>query len=181
MVADPSIPRREAIQRLAILLGGTLSLPAQAALLGQKINTEPVDLPADQQALIASLAEVIIPATDTPGAKEAGVGSFIVRVIRDCTGKDQQTKFLEGLQKTNVLSQKAFSKPFVELSSLQQTEVVGQLAREEKEIFLSLRELTIVGYFTSELGATKALEYLPVPGRFQGDLPLKPGQRVWAI
>ena len=44
-----------------------------------------------------------------------------------------------------------------------------------------MKELTVTGYFTSEIGATQALEYLPVPGKFEGDVPLKPGQKAWAI
>jgi hypothetical protein len=176
-----SMPRREALQKLAILLGGTLSFPAQAALRGEVINGLPIDIPADLQVLAANLAEVILPTTDTPGAKEAGVGGFITRVIRDCTTRSEQDKFLEGLRKTDTRSQAAFGKAFSELSGPQQVEIVGQLAQQEKEFFLAMRELTIVGYFTSELGATKTLEYLAVPGRFQGDIPLKPGQRVWAI
>ncbi len=172
--------RREALQRLAILLGGTLSLPVQAALRGERINAASLDIPAGRQALIADLAEVIMPATDTPGAREAGVGKFIVRVIADCTAKPEQDKFMAGLSKTDALSQSAFGKPFSELGGPGKTKIMEQLAREEKEFFLNLKELTVVGYFTSETGVTQALEYLPVPGRFQGDIPLQPGQRVWA-
>ncbi|HAK76772.1 MAG TPA: twin-arginine translocation pathway signal, partial [Runella sp.] len=46
---------------------------------------------------------------------------------------------------------------------------------------LRMKELTVTGYFTSEIGATKALEYLPIPGRFEGCVPLKPGQKAWAL
>ncbi|MGM9511714.1 gluconate 2-dehydrogenase subunit 3 family protein [Larkinella sp. GY13] len=55
------------------------------------------------------------------------------------------------------------------------------LTRQEKSFFTILRELTIVGYFTSETGASQALDYVAIPGRFVGDIPLKPGQRAWAI
>jgi hypothetical protein len=179
-MANLLIPRREALQKLALLVGGTLSLPVQAALLGEKLNSVPIAISADQQALIADLAETIMPATDTPGAKEAGVGDFIVHVIRHTTGKEEQEKFVQGLQKANALSEQAYGKSFAAIDKHRQTEVMGQLARQEKEFFLNLRELTIVGFFTSEVGATKVLQYLPVPGRFEGDLPLKPNQTVWA-
>lgn len=180
-MADLSMPRREALQKLAILLGGTLSFPAQAALRGEVINSLPIDIPADLQVLVANLAEVIIPSTNTPGAKEAGVGPFITHVIQNCTTRSEQDKFLDGLRKTDALSQTAFGKPFSDLTRPQQVEIVSQLTQREKDFFLAMRELTIVGYFTSELGATKTLEYLAIPGRFQGDIPLAPGQRVWAI
>jgi hypothetical protein len=179
-MTDTHMHRREALQKLAILLGGTLSLPVQAALLGEKLNLVPIDIPDDQQALIDELAETIMPATDTPGAKDAGVGKFIVHVIQDSTSKTGQDAFLQGLKNTNALSQATFGKPFIHLPPAQQQAIVSQLARQEAEFFRNLRELTLVGFFTSEVGATRVLEYLPVPGRFQGDIPLKPGQRVWA-
>ena len=85
------------------------------------------------------------------------------------------------MQQTGVLSQSAFGKPFSELDNPQRIEIVNQLTQREKQFFMNLRELTIVGYCTSEIGATKALEYLPVPGKFQGDIPLKSDQKAWAI
>ncbi|GAB4035028.1 gluconate 2-dehydrogenase subunit 3 family protein [Spirosoma jeollabukense] len=175
------IPRREALQRLALLVGSTLSLPVQAALRGETSNDVPLVFSAGQQKLIAELVDVIIPTTDTPGAKAAGVDQFIGHVIGHCTASAQQETFQKGLQQTDVFSQATFGKSFPELDNSQQIEIVNQLTQREKPFFMSLRELTIVGYFTSELGATKALEYLPVPGRFQGDIPLKADQKAWAI
>lgn len=179
-MANQLIHRREALQKLALLIGGTLSLPVQAALRGEVLNTRIIDIPADQQALIEVLAEVIMPATDTPGARIAGVGPFIVRVIRDCTSASEQEKFLQGVQKTSTLSQQTFGKPYTELNALQQIELMSQIARQEKTFFHSLRELTIIGFFTSEIGATQVLQYMAIPGRFEGDIPLKLEQRTWA-
>jgi hypothetical protein len=158
------IPRREALQRLALLVGTTLSLPVQAALRGETSNDVPLVFSAGQQKLIADLAEILLPATDTPGAKAAGVDQFIGYVIGHCTAPTQQETFQKGLQQTDTLSQAAFGKSFTELDNPQRIEIVNQLTQREKPFFMNLRELTIVGYFTSEIGATKALEYLPVPG-----------------
>ena len=180
-MSNQFIPRREALQRLALLVGTTLSLPVQAALRGETSNEVPLVFSAGQQKLIANLADVIIPTTDTPGAKTAGVDQFIGYVIGHCTAPIQQETFQKGLQQTDSFSQVAFGKSFSELDNSQRIEIVNQLTQREKPFFLNLRELTIVGYFTSEIGATKALEYLPVPGRFQGDIPLKSDQKAWAI
>jgi hypothetical protein len=179
-MANLFMHRREALQKLALFLGTTLSLPVQAALLGEKRDSGPIDIPSDQQALITQLAEVIMPETQSPGAKKAGVGSFIVRVIKDCSSAEEQQKFVQGLQKTDTLSQSTFGKPFTGLNSLQQTELMHTIARQEKDFFMNLRELTLVGFFTSELGASQVLQYLPVPGKFQGDIQLQKGQRTWA-
>ncbi|QHT71519.1 gluconate 2-dehydrogenase subunit 3 family protein [Rhodocytophaga rosea] len=180
-MANLLMHRREALQKLAILLGGTLSLPAQAALLGEKINSIAIDIPTDQQELISELADVIMPETENPGAKKAGVGKFIVRVIQDCTAKEEQDKFLQGLQKINTLSQTTYSKSFNKLDRTQQNEIMGKIARQENDFFKGLRELTVVGFFTSQIGATQVLQYLPVPGKFQGDIPLEPSQRTWSL
>lgn len=175
------LTRRDVLQRLAVLVGGTLSLPVQAALLGQPGNPVPVPLLPDQQALIADLADVIIPTTNTPGAKAAGVGPFIEYVFSFHMTPPQQEPFQTGLTQTNTLSQTAFGKAFAQLDRAQQTMVVTQLTQTNKPFFLLMKELTLVGYFTSEIGATQALDYVPIPGRFEGDIPLKPGQRTWAI
>ena len=177
---DSSIPRRDALRRLALLTGAALSLPVQAALRGETLNGNPLHFSAGEQTLIAELAEVVMPATNTPGAKAAGVGGFIEHVIGHCSDLKQQETFRKGLQQTDALSQALFGKNFLQLGNPQRINVMAQLAKGEKPFFMSLRELTIVGYFTSETGATQALDYVAVPGRFQGDIPLKPGQRAWA-
>ncbi len=176
-----SIPRREAVQTLLMLIGGTLSLPVQAALLRETPTTNPASFSAEEQTLIAELAEVIIPTTNTPGAKAAGVGEFIGHIIGHCTDTNQQEAFRRGLQKANELSQSAHDKRFALLEGPQKSGIMDQITRQEKAFFTTLRELTIVGYFTSEIGANQTLDYVAIPGRFEGDIPLKPGQRTWAI
>lgn len=175
------ISRREALQRLAILVGGTLSSPVQAAFRGETLNDDPIRFSPEQQTLIADLSEVIMPTTNTPGAKAAGVGDFIEHVIRYCTAPNQQEAFLKGLAQTDTLSQSTFGKAFAQLDSPQRIDLVGKLTQSEKPFFLMMKELTVVGYFTSEIGATQALDYVAIPSRFQGDIPLKTGQRTWAL
>lgn len=169
-----NISRREAVQTLLLLMGGTLSLPVQAALLRKTGNSDPGRFSADEQVLITELTEVIIPTTNTPGAKVAGVGEFVSYVIGHCTDTTQQEAFRRGLQRTDALSQSAHGKRFELLEASQKAGIMEQLGRQEKAFFTTLRELTIVGYFTSETGATQALDYVAIPGRFEGDIPLKP-------
>jgi hypothetical protein len=159
-----------------------ISAPTMAGVLGEKTNLgESVPVTAEQEAFLADLADVIIPTTTTPGAKAAGVEKFIVRVMRDCYPKDDQEKFYAGLTQFNTDSRSAFGKSFIELDSKQKIEAVKALTSSNKPFFLRMKELTVTGYFTSEIGATKALEYLPIPGRFEGCVPLKPGQKAWAL
>lgn len=176
------IPRRDALQRLSLLLGGALSMQLTAGLLGQVLNTgASVEVTPGQMKLLAEAADTIIPDTDTPGAKAAGTEQFIGRVLRDCYVREEQAKFYDGLAKLDAASRSAHGRGFAELDKAQREELMKQTAKRDKAFFLRLRELTIAGYFTSEIGATKALEYLPIPGRFEGDIAVKPGQKAWAL
>lgn len=174
--------RREAIQQAALMMGGMLSAPTLAGAMGRITNTGPsVAVSAEQEALLADVADVIIPTTTTPGAKAAGAEKFIVRVMRDCYPKEDQEKFYAGLAKLDANGKTKYGKGFMGLDTAQKNELVKQIMTEDKPFFLRLKELTTTGYFTSEIGATKALEYLPVPGQFNGCMPLKPGQKTWAL
>ena len=179
--------RREAVQRVALMMGGVLSAPLMAGVMGQVTNKgASLNITAEQEALLAEVADIIIPTTDTPGeaspgAKAAGVEKFIVRVMRDCYKKEDQDKFYAGLAKLDADSQAKFDKGFVDLDLAQKNEMVKLSTVNDKPFFQRMKELTVTGYFTSEIGATKALEYLPIPGKFQGCVPLKAGQKAWAL
>ena len=174
--------RREAVQRVALMMGGVLAAPLMAGVMGQIINTgESITVSAEQEAFLAEVADIIIPTTDSPGAKAAGTEKFIVRVMRDCYKKEDQEKFYAGLAKLDADSQAKFGKGFVGLDLVQKNEMVKLSTVNDKPFFQRMKELTVTGYFTSEIGATKALEYLPIPGKFQGCIPLKPNQKAWAL
>ncbi len=176
------IPRRAALERLSLMLGGTLSAQLSAGLMGQVLNEgASVEVTESQKTLLAELADVILPTTDTPGAKAAGVEAFIVRLMRDCYVLEDQEKFYAGLAKIDAASGTAHGKAFVALGPEEKVAIVRDAAKTNTAFFKQMRQLTVTGYFISEIGATQALEYLPVPGRFEGDVPMRPGQKAWAI
>lgn len=176
------IDRRDAIGRLSLLLGGALSPQIAAALMGQATNTGPSIEPSDGQvSLLAEVADVIIPETGTPGAKAAGAHEFAVRVVRDCFELEEQEEFYAGLARIEAASQEAHGKGFAELEAGEKAALVDEARRSDGAFFRQVRQLTVTGYFTSEIGATQALEYLPIPGRFEGDVPMQPGQKTWAL
>jgi hypothetical protein len=174
--------RRDAIEKITLMMGGMLAAPLVAGAMGEKLNFGPsVAFTPEQEALLAEVADVIIPATGTPGAKAAGVEKFITRVIRDCYQLDEQKKFYAGLAKLDQDSRTAFGKGFTTLDLTQKNEMVKRSTTADKPFFIQMKGLTVTGYFTSEIGATQALDYLPIPGRFDGSYPLKKGQKSWAI
>jgi hypothetical protein len=186
--------RRDAINRVGLLLGGTI-IGADLFLSGCKSNTGKVsDLFAkDHVAFMNEIADTILPPTKTPGAKAANVGQFMAVIVQDCYTPADQEIFMKGLDKVNEASQDKFSKKFMDGSPKQRTEVLTDLDKEQKEYtqtkkkedphhyFRMMKELTLLGYFTSEVGCTSALRYLPVPGRYDGNMAYKKGDRAWAL
>lgn len=174
--------RREAVQKLTFLLGGTISAPLMAGIMGEKLNFGPsVEVTDQQEALLAEVADVIIPTTGTPGAKAAGAEKFITRIMQDCYKAEDQKKFYDGLEKVNGQSKEVYGKGFTELDATQKIDIIKRTTVSDKPFFLQMKGLTLTGYFTSEIGATQALDYLPVPGRFDGSWPMPKGQKSWAL
>jgi hypothetical protein len=174
--------RREAIQLVTLTLGAFLSESANTNALGLPANQgTKMEVSPSVESLLAEVADVIIPTTDTPGAKAAGVEQFIIRVLRDCHKPEEQRNFYEGLAALDEHGAKRFGAPFAQLTAEQKKEALKEFAPKNKAFFSKMKQLTVTGYFTSEIGATKALAYLPIPGRFQGSVPMEPGQKAWAL
>jgi len=182
--------RREALQLTATLLGGTL-IGSELFLSGCKAPAKEkrfligeADLP-----LLDEIGETILPATvESPGAKAAQVGSFIQKMVNDCYGTGEAVLLLEGLEQLDQRSRTEFGNGFLGLDPEQRLAVLTPLdqeAREERSLghphfFGMLKELTLWGYFSSEVGATMALRYNPVPGRYEGCVPYT-GENAWAL
>ncbi len=186
--------RREALKKAAWVMGGTLSAPAILGVLNgcaakPTIDWKPSFFSEDQGILISQVADIIIPKTDTNGAVEVGVPGFIDQLIKETYTAENQDKFLKELNDFSLAAEAKYGDPFIELDPAQQTEwVLAQheaavLDKEAKErpFILKVKELTMVGYFTSEEGATKVLQYDPVPGAYHGCLPLDEVGKTWAI
>src|SRR5687767_6119520 len=112
--------RREALKRTAWLMGGVISAPAIAAVLKgcsakPGINWKPEFLSAEQATLVTQLSDIIIPKTDTPGASDVGVPSFIDLILKDIYSKEDQDRFITGLQAFDEGAKTAHSDIFVEL------------------------------------------------------------------
>ena len=189
--------RRDALSRVALLLGGTV-IGGEFFLSGctasdKKIG-QSVDFTADDIAYLDEVAETIIPATDTPGAKAAKVGTFMTVMVKDCYDEKNQKVFLEGMNKLNEASKKKFNgNGFMKITPEQRKELLTEIDKEQKEYgkskkkedeahyFTQMKQLTLLGYFTSEPGATQALRYVAVPGRFDACIPYKKGDKAWAL
>jgi hypothetical protein len=146
--------------------------------------------------LIFSLAATIIPTTETPGANEASVGDFIIIMIETCTERMTANKFIDGLKELENRCQSNYQKSYGQCNQLEKEAVLthfediakpfrGIIGKAQnrylgKPFFTTLKAYTVEGYCTSEPGATKGLDYIPVPGSYHGCIPLTPAQRAWA-
>jgi len=199
---DPqrTIDRREALRRAALLLGGALSASTVAGVLaGCEARRTPDGawapraLSSEQLDLVATIAEHILPETDTPGARAVGVHRFIDAMLADSFPDEERRQFLAGLSDVDARAQRSCGRAFLRCATLEQRAVLDQLDREAfaatasppdrlpVPFFRTMKELTLVGYYTSEVGATRELRHAPVPGRFEGCVPLDQIGRAWAV
>lgn len=193
--------RREAIRKASQLLGG-MTLVGQAAMLAG--CDEPQRTAADEDTekvhglfsdadveLLTEIAETILPATETPGAKAAGVGPFIALMVADCYSPAEQATFRDGLATIDQVCRERYGKDFVALSPEERLAVVEDLDREQfdamqsgsgesRHYFRMLKELTVLGYFTSEVAYTQVLDYAETPGRYEPCRELGPDVRMLA-
>ncbi len=199
--------RREFLQCAAILISGT-----SAAQLGFSLSEEQSDYLATapdyntqtinyfnpaQREIIAAMAEVIIPRTETPGAIDAGVPHYLELMVADWLNDEERAVFDAGLADIEVRIPAEYGKPFNQLNAQEQLEIMqaledaasdspwydlGNVQRdfvEDAPFICQLKELTIWGFFTSEKGGSQVLRYDPMPMYFDGDIPLAPNDSSW--
>jgi hypothetical protein len=227
------ISRREALKRAAWILGGTVSAPTILGVLAgcraEQTSTAftPRTLTPDQRNTVEAIAEIILPETETPGAKAAGVDQFVDRMLTDYYKPADRDRFLAGLKRVDARAQRLHGKPFGALTKEQQTSIVLDLDKAafteaptkenpaatatkpevlksdvatgqgvganpneaaapppdiedigRESFFRKMKELTVVGYYTSEVGQTQELRLTPW-GRYR-DISYKPGTPAWA-
>lgn len=184
--------RREAIKRTAAIMGGVIFAPSILGVLSGCTATgdswTPVLFNRSQADLTKALSETIIPETDTPGAIEVGVPGFIEKMVNEVYTEEQRIAFLEGLDLFAADCVSTTGRAYTDLSSDEKLEyaiemnrmVLTDLSVAIPHFFLLFKELTLVGYFTSEVGATQVLRYEPVPGFYDGCMPFEEVGRTWA-
>ena len=186
-----TMDRREAIKTVSLLLGGTFVASSGLLSAVERAHARAAHpgggqvgaFTAQEIALLDEVAETILPETTTPGAKAAHVGAFMALMVTDTYEERQQTVFRDGIKQLAG---------FMELPAAQRLAKLEQLDREAKtymdsraqgappHFFRLMKELTLLGYFTSEIGVTQAQRYRETPGRFDPCVPYAPGETAWA-
>ncbi len=174
-----------------MLMGGAM-VGSEILLSGQTVpDKKAAGFTDDDRALLDEIGDTIIPETDIPGAKAVGIGAFMVMMVTDCYSDKQHAEFMDGLQKLDGACRAKYGKSFMEAAPAQRTELANALEAEQRaqyakkakdeppHYFRMMKELTLLGYFSSEIGCTKALRYIEVPGAYHGDIPYTKGERAW--
>jgi hypothetical protein len=167
---------------------GTAMIGGTGLLTGCATAAAPAKFSNENIALLDEVAETILPRTTTPGAKDAKVGQFMTVYVTDCYTLDERAIFHKGLLDLEAQSNKTYGRGFMALQAEERNAFVSQLdkdaraavAKGETHYFTMIKQLTLFGFFTSEVGATQVLRHMPIPGRYDGALAYKPGDRAWA-
>lgn len=183
--------RREALAATATLLGVTIT-GAQMFLSGCRPTEKKISSLSDiDTALLDEIGDTILPETaSSPGAKATRIGEFMKTIVSDCYSELEQKTFVDGIGKLLALCRDTYNDSFINLSPSKRIELLTKLDAEaasfsstKKEdepdhYFSMIKQLTLWGYFTSEPGATKALRYVPIPGRYDGCVDYN-GEPAW--
>jgi len=186
---------------LKLLAAGALAPPFSPELLAplRTVHASPSNattLNKHQHATVVMLADLILPRTETPGALDAGVVDFIDRILTHWYDPPERDRFLEGLSQIDVLSNQRFASDFIALSPDQRHEVLvhlgdglrrdveslanhprgyrGSAPEPNHNFYFTLRQLVLVGYFTSEIGFAQQLHGQVIPARVDFCAPASP-------
>lgn len=207
------LTRREAVQRVAALLGGAalvggdrlFAFSFEPAVMESVMAQGTAAFTAADVAVLDEIAETILPETSTPGAKAAKVGAFMALMVSEVYDERARQVFQQGLRQLEDACRQAHAVPFMQASAAQRLSLVEALDREQHAVmedrapkrrvrapaaapasdepahyFRMMKELTLLGYFTSEIGYTRAMRYIESPGRFDPNAPHSPGDKSWA-
>jgi hypothetical protein len=195
------VDRREVL-KLLFVSSALPQLPAEWVAVLRSVHaglasaSAPRILTPHQDATVTAMAELILPQTDTPGAKAVRVNEFIDRIVADWYSDQDRVRFLAGLADVDARTQSFFKRDFVDASPEQQSEILRALGEEmaqatgaladaprgyrgadpapDDNFYFMFRQLTLTGYFTSEAGFMQQLREEIIPGRFDGCIPFEP-------
>jgi len=169
--ALPFVPARaDAAVRLAESVHRRLDAERAATGAGRALRV----FSPEQNALVTTIAEMIIPETDTPGATSVHVNAFLDLLLAEWSSDDDRTRFLAGLDAIDHETRATYGKRFVELAEPDRVVTLHALdaMRDEREgagrSFGELKRLTVYAYFTSEPVQKNVLKTVMWPGRYDG-------------
>ena len=172
------LSRRSVIKQFLVVSVGITFLPACKGENKPSIALKNLDINGDDEKLLAEVSETIIPKNDSPGAKDLSAHLFALKMLDDCYRKEDQQKFVSGLNDFEKLVKQKTSKSFINCSAAEKESVLNDLDKRKADDALSYfyatqKNLTIQAYTTSKFYLTQVHEYKLVPGKYKGCIPVK--------
>lgn len=174
------VTRRSAIRQLFCISAGALIIPScMEDKSKSSILLKNFTIDSDQEKLLAELAESIIPKTSSPGAKDIYAHLFALKMVDDCYNKEDQKKFVNGLEAFQKKAKRELDRTFLEAAPEERNSFLKKVeaeknAKDELAFFYSsVKRLTVQAYTTSEYYMTKVQVYEMVPSRYHGCVPVK--------
>lgn len=179
----PPLDRRALLRGAILLVGGSLAArPAMA--LAEAAAAAPRFFAPAEFALLDELVAIMIPKTDTPGAREAGVPGLIDALMSDWAAPRTAAEMRTLLGRIDAAAKDGFGAPLLALTPERRLEAVAAFdasAIGSDRAYRRFKELAMTAYYLSEPGATQELRYELVPGVWEASIPLEPGQPAWAV
>lgn len=170
--------RRQAIKQSIFWMGAVTTLSSlgilQQSCASNTLHEAEIDW-------MNQVCDTLIPATTIGGAQAAGVGSFVWMMLEDCYSAEERRSVVEGLQSIQAVAKKQANKKFGKLTMPEREQILLEFQKQDMPFFKLLKQLCTKGYYSSEIGATKALAMDLIPGGFKACMPLAPEQRAWAM
>ncbi|SMO80920.1 gluconate 2-dehydrogenase subunit 3 family protein [Gracilimonas mengyeensis] len=188
--------RRQALKSIGVLLGGAVSAPvAMGFLNGVKaepgLSWNPSFFSETEAKIVSLVTDIIMPETDTPAASELGVPKFIEDMVGKVWDPYSRERFMNGFEYFQERALDDLRMDFYKASPTMQKAFVNKRHRQifgevvdwsERPFLWSMKELTITGYCTTEVGATQLLHHDPIPGGYEGCVSLEEtGGKTWAL
>jgi hypothetical protein len=173
--------RRAAIRDLIMIAGGITILPACFNQQDKaSVALRNVQISAEEEKLLAEVADTIIPPTDTPGAKELGAHLFALKMLDDCYEKEDQQKFISGLKALDESAKKRFQHSFLQCTTAQRENILLAIENKEQfppevfDFYKIMKAKTLQGYMTSKYVVLNIMKYEMIPSvPYNGYYPIK--------
>lgn len=187
--------RRKAIARISLWGASSIAIFSGVNFFYSK-KYFPISRLNEHKELISILADLILPKTDTPGAKDANVSETIIKIVENCFESNLQQTFINGLFEIESCAKSEYGLLFRDCKINRQNTILQEFDKKEQinnifilkvknklfgpSFFSILKDLTVKSFFTSEIGATQALQYDYIPGKYIGCLSIQNNQKCWA-
>ena len=194
--------RRIALKNTVLLVGVTIGGSTLASLMQscqnqKRIDWQPHFFNEEQAAQISEITEMILPRTETPGAKDLKVDMFVDLMFAKTLSPEDKEHTMKGYERFVEICEERFGHPFTKIGAEQRKEVLQQIGEETNtfnpsgwgspfgvqeplDFYRRVKQFTLIGYFTSEEIGKNHLRYDPIPGEFKGCIPYK-GENSWTL